>query len=63
MQQEALLLSVREAARLANVGRSTAYDLCRSGEWPIVKIGRAVRVNRKKLEDWIDNQTQSKERV
>jgi excisionase family DNA binding protein len=54
MEREPLLLSVMEAARMANIGRSSAYSLCRNGEWPTVRIGRIVRVPVKKLEEWIE---------
>ncbi|KPM53345.1 hypothetical protein ACG83_21665 [Frankia sp. R43] len=35
-----LLLSTPDAAARLNIGRSTLYDLIRSGALPTVKIGR-----------------------
>lgn len=52
-----LMITVKQAAELANVGRSTAYHLTQSGEWPTVRIGRAVRIPVRKLEEWIERQT------
>lgn len=43
-------LSVEDAARLLNVGRSTAYDLIRSGRLRSFKIGRRRLVPREALE-------------
>jgi excisionase family DNA binding protein len=43
-------LRVEEAARLLNVGRSTAYDLIRSGRLRSVKIGRRRLVPRDALD-------------
>lgn len=43
-------LSVEEAARLLNVGRSTAYDLIRTGRLRSVKIGRRRLVPRDALD-------------
>lgn len=43
-------LRVEEAARLLNVGRSTAYDLIRSGRLRSVKIGRRRLVPREALD-------------
>jgi excisionase family DNA binding protein len=47
-------LSVEQAARLLNVGRSTAYDLIRSGELRSVKIGRRRLVPRDALDSLIN---------
>jgi excisionase family DNA binding protein len=44
-------LRVEDAARLLNVGRSTAYDLIRSGRLRSVKIGRRRLVPRDALEE------------
>jgi len=41
---------VEEAARLLNVGRSTAYDLIRSGRLRSIKIGRRRLVPRDALD-------------
>jgi len=43
-------LRVEEAARLLNVGRSTVYDLIRSGRLRSVKIGRRRLVPRDALD-------------
>ncbi|HEY9471707.1 MAG TPA: helix-turn-helix domain-containing protein [Propionibacteriaceae bacterium] len=47
-------LSVEQAAQLLNVGRSTAYDLIRSGQLRSVKIGRRRLVPRDALDSFID---------
>ena len=49
-----LLLKVSEAAELASLGRSKAYELVATGEWPSVSIGRAVRVPVDDLRAWIE---------
>lgn len=51
---EIQLLRVTEAARIAGIGRTFAYELVNSGQWPSVKIGRAVRVPTAGLTAWID---------
>ena len=51
-----LLITVREAAELAGIGRSKAYNLVLSGEWPSVLIGRARRVRYPELLAWIEAQ-------
>jgi excisionase family DNA binding protein len=48
------LLTVKDACALAGVGRSTAYQLLRSGAWQSVRLGvRGVRVRRSELMKWI----------
>ena len=37
-------ISVPAAAHLAGVARRTGYDAAQRGEWPVIRIGRAVRV-------------------
>jgi len=54
---EQLLISITDAARLAGVGRTVAYQLAHSQQWPVVKIGRSVRINRRRLEEWVEEQT------
>ena len=54
---EKLLLRVPEAAELASVGRTTAYQLIASGEWPIVRVGTAVRVPLAGLRAWVEAHT------
>lgn len=55
---EKLLLRVSEAAELASVGRTTAYELIASGAWPVVRIGTAVRVPLAGLQAWVARETQ-----
>ncbi len=51
-----LLLRVNEAAELASVGRTKAYELIASGAWPVVRVGSAVRVPLAGLRAWVDEQ-------
>ena len=56
---EKLLLRVPEAAEIASVGRTTAYQLIASGAWPVVRVGNAVRVPLAGLRAWVEAQTTS----
>lgn len=47
------MLTVPEAARLLRISRTLAYELAGLGELPSVRFGRAIRVPRRALEDWI----------
>jgi excisionase family DNA binding protein len=50
------LLRVTEAAQLLAIGRSKMYEMAEKGEVPVVRIGTAVRIPRKKLLEWIEQQ-------
>ncbi len=54
---DALLLRAEECARITSLGRSTIFNLIASGELPAVRVGRAVRVPRIGLEEWIRQRT------
>ncbi len=56
MEREKEYLKVPEVAEFLRIGRSRAYELVGSGEIPSVKIGRSVRVSRKELERWLEQQ-------
>lgn len=54
-----LLLTVREAAALLAIGRTTLYELIGAGELGTVHIGRAVRIPRAELEAFVDRRCQT----
>ncbi|MEO6701318.1 MAG: helix-turn-helix domain-containing protein [Jatrophihabitantaceae bacterium] len=49
------MLDVVEAAHLLGIGRTLAYELIRSGEWPtpVVRIGRLIRIPRRALLNFV----------
>ncbi len=58
MEREKEYLKVPEVAEFLQIGRSRAYELVANGKIPSVKIGRSVRVSRKELERWLEEQRQ-----
>ena len=55
---DTLLLRVEEVAQLLGLSRSKVYEMTASGELPVVRMGTAVRVPKKALEGWIEQNTQ-----
>lgn len=55
--EERLALTVEEAAQLLAVSRAQAYALVRRGELPSVTVGKAIRVPRRALEAWLEENT------
>jgi excisionase family DNA binding protein len=49
-----MLLTVKDVEDELQLGRTRTYELVRSGELPVVRIGRAVRVPRDSLRRWIE---------
>jgi excisionase family DNA binding protein len=50
-----LLLTVEQAARRLNIGRSTVYELLQSGRLKSVTVGRLRRVPTSALTEFIDS--------
>jgi len=54
------LLTVEEMAEILRIGRSSAYELCRQNEFPVIRIGRSIRIPKKALLDWIHQTSRAK---
>lgn len=55
------LLTVNEMAKILRIGRSSAYELCRQQEFPVIRIGKCIRISKKALLDWIERASQVKD--
>jgi excisionase family DNA binding protein len=56
-QKQPELLRVVEAANLLALSRTKVYEMAERNEIPVVRIGSAVRIPRRKLLEWIEAQT------
>jgi excisionase family DNA binding protein len=56
---EKLLLSVPEAAEALGVSRSHLYNLIQSGKLPVIRLGASVRVPRRWLEEFVEQQVKA----
>ncbi len=56
MDEQHEYLKVPEVAEVLRIARSRAYELVAEGEIPSVRIGRSVRVSRRELERWLEDQ-------
>jgi excisionase family DNA binding protein len=51
---DAALLTISEASRFLGIGRSFLYsNLLATGEIPTVRLGRAVRIPRSSLDEYV----------
>lgn len=48
------LLTVPEAAKLLRISRNLAYELVAQHEIPSLRLGRAIRIPRHALVQWLD---------
>ena len=48
------LLTIREAAQVLGVGRTTVYELIANAELEVVHIGRSARIPTAAVDDFID---------
>jgi excisionase family DNA binding protein len=58
MDEQQEYLKVPEVARIIRIARSQAYELVAEGEIPSIRIGRSIRVSRKELDRWLEEQRQ-----
>lgn len=52
---ENMLLTVTEMAMLLKISRSKAYSLVKEKNFPVIKIGKCLRVNKNDLHNWLNN--------
>lgn len=49
-------INILEMARLLRISRSKAYELVKIENFPIIKIGKCIRINKEELFKWLQNQ-------
>lgn len=47
---------VEEIAAILGIGRSSAYNLVRKGNFKVLRIGTSIRVSKSSFDDWLDHQ-------
>ena len=55
---EKLTYSVQEAAEAVGISTSRMYQLVKSEGFPVVQIGRRLRVSKKGLERWVEQKAE-----
>ena len=54
METERLTLTIAETAKLLGIGRQLTYERVKTGEIPVIKIGRRLLVPRRALEKLLE---------
>lgn len=47
------LLTVEEMAKILRISRSKAYSLVKEKGFPIIKIGKSIRILKQELYSWL----------
>lgn len=53
-----ILLSIKEASEAMGISRPTMQQLTHRDDFPSIRIGRRILINAKKLQEWLDNQSE-----
>lgn len=56
-----ILLTPRDVGKLLGISRGKCYELFRRSDFPVLKLGKLMKVTREALEQWISTQIQIKE--
>jgi excisionase family DNA binding protein len=52
------LLNIREVAKILGISESTAKTWASRRIFPVVKVGRLIRISPKSLQEWIERKTE-----
>ena len=52
--EDKLTLSIEEAAKVLGIGRNLCYERVKTGEIPVIKIGRRLLVPKRALEKLLE---------
>ena len=52
-----LALTIRQVAARLQLGRNAVYALVQSGELPVLRFGRGIRVSAVVLERWVEERS------
>lgn len=47
--------TVKEVSEILGISMKTAYRLIKEDYFPIVKVGRVIRISKKSFDNWLNN--------
>ena len=48
------VMTIKDVQEFLKISKKTAYDLIKREEFPVVRLGRLLRINREKFLEWFD---------
>jgi putative molybdopterin biosynthesis protein len=61
--QSDYLLNAAEVAKILNCSKPQVFLMMRRGDFPVVRMGKLVRVRKSVLEQYIENQTSTSRKL
>ena len=59
MGEDNITMTVKETAQYLGVSKELIYKLIKLGEFtPVLRVGKSIRIQKSKLEKWIEEQTE-----
>jgi len=55
---ERKIYTVPEIAAILGIGKNQAYNLCKSNQFKIIKVGRTVKVVKQSFDSWLSEVNQ-----
>ena len=46
---------VGEGRKIVDISRRKAYELCKSEEFKVVRVGKTLRISKASFDSWLDN--------
>jgi len=54
-----LMLKVKDLQRVLGISRNHAYEMVNSYNFPLVRLGRSIRIPREELRIWIEKRAKN----
>lgn len=48
------VMTVADIQKFLNISKNTVYDLIKRQEFPVIRMGRIMRINKTKFLEWFD---------
>lgn len=48
------VLEVADVQKFLKIGKNQAYELCNSGQFHVVKVGRSIKISREVFINWLN---------
>ena len=58
---EKILLTPHDVAKILGISRGKCYELFRRPDFPVLKLGKLMKVTREALEQWLSRQMKIQE--
>lgn len=56
LDEQPEIMSIEVVAKYLSISRATAYNWCKTGAIPSIKVLNTIRIRRDTLKDWIEAQ-------